>query len=60
MKELRTKELSETTQLAEVECDYIFTRYPTKEDPDPGRLPADYRKTFKRGEFQKLVAAYLK
>ena len=42
--------IGETTPLRRVECQYIFTKLPTKRSPDPGRIPADYRQTLKPGE----------
>ncbi|NER33663.1 MAG: pentapeptide repeat-containing protein [Oscillatoria sp. SIO1A7] len=53
-------QISETTEFAEIDCDYIYMRYPTEDNRDPDRLPADYRQTFEPGEFQKWVATQLK
>lgn len=47
--------LTSATQLKRVECDYIFTRLPTKDNPEPGRQPSDYRKMFKPGELAKWL-----
>ncbi|MGB8702437.1 MAG: pentapeptide repeat-containing protein, partial [Thermosynechococcaceae cyanobacterium] len=43
-------EITSTTNLRGVECQYIFTRLPTNENRDPGRIPEDYRQIFKPGE----------
>ncbi|MGC1308135.1 MAG: pentapeptide repeat-containing protein [Phormidesmis sp.] len=39
------------TKLRGVECQYIFTRLPTPDNPDPGRIPTDHRQIFRPGEF---------
>ncbi|MBF2066131.1 MAG: pentapeptide repeat-containing protein [Calothrix sp. C42_A2020_038] len=44
------------TQLEDVECDYIFTRVPTKNNPNPQRLPANWDETFKPGEFARFFS----
>ncbi|NEO47872.1 MAG: pentapeptide repeat-containing protein [Moorea sp. SIO4A3] len=47
--------ISNTTQLIEIQCDYIFLKLPTKNDPDPKRRPADQERNFEPGEFAKLA-----
>nr|WP_293134896.1 pentapeptide repeat-containing protein [Okeania sp. SIO3I5] len=42
--------ISNTTQLIEIDCNYIFLKYPERE-----RRPADPDKNFERGEFAKLA-----
>ncbi|MEH2419834.1 MAG: pentapeptide repeat-containing protein [Nostoc sp.] len=48
-------EITTATKLRGLECQYIFTRLPTKEDPDPGRIPEDYRRIFQPGEFRSFL-----
>ncbi|MEM9275961.1 MAG: pentapeptide repeat-containing protein [Cyanobacteria bacterium P01_F01_bin.143] len=43
--------ITTATKLKGVECQYIFTRLPTKENRDPGRAPDDYHKIFTPREF---------
>ncbi|NET80996.1 MAG: pentapeptide repeat-containing protein [Moorea sp. SIO1F2] len=47
--------ISNTTQLIEIQCDYIFLKLPTQNDPDPKRRPADQDRNFEPGEFAKLA-----
>ncbi len=47
---MQNVEITAATQLNGIECQYIFTRLPTRENPDPERLPGDYHKIFKPGE----------
>ncbi|BAZ12740.1 hypothetical protein NIES4071_45730 [Calothrix sp. NIES-4071] len=44
------------TQLDAVECEYIFMRVPTKDNPNPRRLPANWDENFKPGEFAKFFS----
>ena len=44
------------TALYPINCDYIFLRVPTPEDPNPHRLPANWEATFKDGEFNSHLA----
>jgi uncharacterized protein YjbI with pentapeptide repeats len=48
---IQDAEITSPTQLRGIECQYIFTRLPTQENRDPGRIPEDYRQIFKPGEF---------
>ncbi|MHC5854503.1 pentapeptide repeat-containing protein [Nostoc sp.] len=43
--------ITTATKLRGLECQYIFTRLPTNKNPDPSRLPKDYRRIFQPGEF---------
>ncbi|GAA6618115.1 pentapeptide repeat-containing protein [Scytonema sp. NUACC26] len=43
------------TKLDGVHCDYTFMYVPTKDNPNPHRLPANWDETFKEGEFTKLM-----
>ncbi len=48
------------TKLYPIDCDYIFLRIPTPEDPNPHRLPANWEASFKDGEFNQLMNPLLK
>lgn len=43
------------TKLQGIDCQYIFTNLPTKDDPDPKRYPADHRKILKPGELASIL-----
>ncbi|MEM1394096.1 MAG: pentapeptide repeat-containing protein [Cyanobacteria bacterium P01_D01_bin.116] len=43
------------TLLYPINCDYIFLRVPTPEDPNPHRLPANWEANFQDGEFNKSI-----
>ena len=47
--------ITSQTQLYPINCDYIFLRVPTPEDPNPQRLPANWEATFKDGEFNQFM-----
>jgi uncharacterized protein YjbI with pentapeptide repeats len=44
-------QISDSTQLTSIECDYIFTQVPTAKQPDIHRIPTNGRQTFAPGEF---------
>ncbi len=44
------------TKLDKVKCEYIFMRIPTRENPNPYRLPPNWDETFKVGEFSTLFS----
>ncbi|AFZ03760.1 pentapeptide repeat-containing protein [Calothrix sp. PCC 6303] len=44
------------TKLDGVRCDYIFMRVPTKNDPNPHRLPTNWEATLQAGEFSRLFS----
>jgi uncharacterized protein YjbI with pentapeptide repeats len=44
------------TQLDGAECEYIFMRVPTRENPNPRRLPANWDDNFKPGEFARFFS----
>ncbi|NEU74888.1 hypothetical protein PI95_020600 [Hassallia byssoidea VB512170] len=48
-------ELTPETKLVGVECDYIYTQIPTKNNPDPGRKPELNGRIFKPGELAKVL-----
>ena len=52
--------ITSQTLLYPINCDYIFLRVPTPEDPNPHRLPANWEATFKDGEFNKCMNPLLK
>ncbi len=45
------------TKLEGIQCDYIFTRFPSLDssDPNPHRQPEDWNQTFKPGEFTDYI-----
>lgn len=47
-------QITPETRLEDIKCEYIFMRIPSKENPNPCRLPANWGETFKTGEFSKL------
>jgi uncharacterized protein YjbI with pentapeptide repeats len=47
--------ITNSTRLDGVECDYIYTRRPTADNPDPGRLPEDYQRVFEPGDFADFI-----
>ncbi|MEN8445427.1 MAG: pentapeptide repeat-containing protein, partial [Cyanobacteria bacterium J06555_13] len=52
---IKDVKITDKTNLSGIECQYIFTQLPTRERPDPGRIPTDHRQTFKPGEFIKFM-----
>jgi uncharacterized protein YjbI with pentapeptide repeats len=44
------------TKLDNIKCDYIFMRVPTKDNPNPYRLPANWEEVFQTGEFTRLFS----
>lgn len=44
------------TKLDGVKCDYIFMHVPTKDNPNPHRLPANWEETFKDDEFSQFIS----
>ncbi|MBV6628017.1 MAG: pentapeptide repeat-containing protein [Rivularia sp. (in: Bacteria)] len=47
--------IARSTKLDGVECDYIYTRLTTPDNPNPCRQPEDYQKTFEPGDFADFV-----
>lgn len=47
--------ITHQTNLRGIDCQYIFTQFPTLDNPDPHRIPTDHRKIFKPGEFAQLM-----
>ena len=46
--------ITSQTKLNQLKCDYVFMRIPTRENPNPYRLPPNWDETFEDGEFAKL------
>jgi len=55
---IQSCQISDSTQLTSIECDYIFTQIPTEEQPSPQRIPTNQRQTFAPGEFVKLLRQF--
>jgi uncharacterized protein YjbI with pentapeptide repeats len=49
--------ITQETKLDEVKCEYIFMYVPTKDQPNPYRLPANWEETFKDGEFTQFMSS---
>ncbi|MEM1393620.1 MAG: pentapeptide repeat-containing protein [Cyanobacteria bacterium P01_C01_bin.38] len=47
--------IARSTKLDGVECDYIYTRLTTPDNPNPCRHPEDYQKTFEPGDFADFI-----
>ena len=52
--------ISIDTELAQVKCEYIYMRQPTKADPDPCRKPDNRHETFGEGDFTEFISPILK
>ena len=52
--------ITSQTLLYPINCDYIFLRIPTPEDPNPHRLPANWEANFQDDEFNKSMNPLLK
>jgi uncharacterized protein YjbI with pentapeptide repeats len=52
--------ITSETMLDGVECDYVFMRCPTKDDPNPRRKPDNWAETFKDGDFADFIAPLVK
>ncbi|MEP0880977.1 pentapeptide repeat-containing protein [Trichocoleus sp. ST-U3] len=48
-----------TTKLESVQCDYVFMRLETKDNPDRLRKPDNCRETFADGEFADFIKPYV-
>jgi uncharacterized protein YjbI with pentapeptide repeats len=48
------------TKLEQVECKYIYTHLPTKDDPDPCRKPDNKSENFQPGDFSDFIAPIIK
>ena len=47
------------TNLDDVQCDYIFMRLPTPNNPNPLRKPDNWQAAFKAGEFADFIKPYV-
>ena len=52
--------ISTDTCLEGVKCDYIFMRWPTRDDPDACRKPDNKNESFKEGDFSDFIAPIIK
>lgn len=52
--------ISTETNLDLVQCDYIYMRYPTEDDPDPSRKPDNKQEIFRKGDFSAFIAPIIK
>lgn len=52
--------ISTDTQLEAIECEYVYMRLPTKDDPDPCRKPDNRNEVFKKGDFADFIAPIIK
>ena len=50
--------ITSTTNLKNVQCEYIYMRVPTKENPNPLRKPDNLRETFADGEFADFIQPF--
>jgi uncharacterized protein YjbI with pentapeptide repeats len=48
-----------STKLDNIECDYVFTRLPTDDDPSPCRKPDQLNENFQDGDFRDFIAPML-
>lgn len=51
--------ITTTTRMDGIKCEYIFTRLPSQDNPDPARKPEDLRRTFSPREFTNFVQSLL-
>jgi len=52
--------ISPDTHLEEIECDYVFMRLPTEDDPDVCRKPDNKRQKFEKNDFSDFIAPLIK
>jgi len=50
--------ITRTTKLENVQCEYVYMRFPTKENPNPVRKPDNLRQTFAEGEFADFIQPF--
>lgn len=51
--------ITSTTKLDNVQCEYIYMRVPTKENPNPLRKPDNLREIFGNGDFADFIKPYV-
>jgi uncharacterized protein YjbI with pentapeptide repeats len=47
--------ITRNTKFDGVRCEYVYMRFPTKEDPNPVRKPDNYKEVFADGEFADFI-----
>ena len=52
--------ISTNTRFDGIDCDFIYTRLPTEQDPDPWRKPDNRSETFREGDFVDFIAPIVK
>ncbi len=52
--------ISTDTKLEQVDCDYVYMRLPTQENPEPWRKPDNGKENFKQGDFADFIAPIIK
>lgn len=52
--------ISTDTVLDDIECDYVYMKLPTPDDPDPWRKPDNRQENFKPGDFTDFIAPIIK
>jgi len=50
--------ITSTTKLENVQCEYVYMRVPTKENPNPLRKPDNLRETFAEGDFADFIQPF--
>ena len=50
--------ITSTTKLENVQCEYVYMRVPTEENPNPLRKPDNEREIFADGEFADFIKPY--
>ncbi|MCY7392491.1 MAG: pentapeptide repeat-containing protein, partial [Leptolyngbyaceae cyanobacterium CAN_BIN12] len=50
--------ITSTTKLENVQCEYVYMRVPTKENPNPLRKPDNLRETFEEGAFADFIQPF--
>jgi uncharacterized protein YjbI with pentapeptide repeats len=50
--------INSMTKLNGVDCEYFFTKLPTKYDPDPGRIPEEPDQVLRRGDLLKYLSTF--
>jgi uncharacterized protein YjbI with pentapeptide repeats len=50
--------INSMTKLNGVDCEYFFTKLPTKYDPDPGRIPEEPDQVLRQGDLLKYLSTF--
>lgn len=48
--------ISSDTQLDRIQCDYVYMRLPTLDNPEPWRKPDNRNEIFRQGDFADFIA----